>query len=263
MSRIRDFISYLNSHIGDAYVWGAQGQCISCMDDNELDAFLDRREDSASNIARVERYIAGATKDPLYAFDCSGLILYYFQNLKGWLESDTNANGLYGQCKDIRGKLTTSTPLEVGDLLFIDNGSRKTHVGVYVGGGCAIEARGRDYGVVMRQVSYTYWTHYGRHPELLKTDEEPAPEPQAAKVVALTSPMMRGEDIRALQTALNLLGYDCGKADGIAGEKTLAGIQAFGAAHAPEITPQPAPLPDTIDAAVTVGGRTYRGRLEV
>ena len=35
MSRIDGFIAYLESHVGDMYVWGAQGQRVDTMDDPE------------------------------------------------------------------------------------------------------------------------------------------------------------------------------------------------------------------------------------
>lgn len=254
MSRIPDFIKYLESHIGDAYVWGAQGQCISDMTAAEFGDWLDRREDKESDRDRVRRFVAKSDKNPLYAFDCSGLILYYLQNLKGYLSSDTNANGLYGQCiKGQKGELAANTPLKAGDLLFRDSGGRKTHVGVYIGNGYQIEAKGRDYGVVKHKVSYSYWTHYGVHPVLQEEDA-----PKAPTVIRITSPLMRGEDIRTLQTALNAMGYDSGEADGIAGTKTLAAVQAFAMAHLGETVM----LPAMVEAQVIVEGRAYKGWLE-
>ena len=38
---------------------------------------------------------------------------------------------------------------------------------------------------------------------------------------------MRGSDIRTLQTMLNALGYRCGRADGVFGDKTKAAVMAF------------------------------------
>ena len=42
-----------------------------------------------------------------------------------------------------------------------------------------------------------------------------------------TSPNMTGNDVKELQTALNALGYDCGKVDGIFGKNTEKGVRAF------------------------------------
>ena len=260
MSRITEFIEYLHSHIGDAYVWGAQGELLTGMTQKELEAFVDRRETSQANEDRALKFIAKAKKDPLYAFDCNGLINFWFQNTKGWRKGDASAATLYSECTK-KGTRKATTALEPGDLLFRWNGTKMNHVGVYVGDGMAIEAKGRDDGVVLRTLNASgsgYWTHYGKHPFLL-ADDEPA-EPAKATVITLTTPYMRGDDIKALQTALNGLGYDCGEADGIAGSKTIESIQAFVAAHGGVKTVE---LPKTAECTVVIGGRKYIGELEV
>lgn len=259
MGRITEFIEYLHSHIGDAYVWGAQGQILSDMTQAEIEAFVSRRETSDKNEKRALAFIAEAKKNPLYAFDCSGLIMNWFQNIKGW-SKDKSAATLYGECTD-RGELKATTKLDVGDLLFRrtqnDDGTMSTyHVGVYVGDDWEIEAKGRDDGVVLNKVNRNYWTHHGKHPFLYKEDE-PDPKPATAKVITLTTPYMRGNDIKALQTALNGLGYDCGEADGIAGARTIKGIQDFVAAHG-----KAAELPKTAECTVVIGGRKYTGEIK-
>ena len=62
--------------------------------------------------------------------------------------------------------------------------------------------------------------------------QEEKEEVKARKIITLTSPVMRGYDIKALQTALNALGYDAGDADGIAGKNTVAAIQRFAGDYA-------------------------------
>lgn len=261
MSRITEFINYLLSHVGDCYVWGAQGQIVSDMSEAELEAFLERRETSTTNENRARAFIENAAKTPLYAFDCSGLIMYWFQDIKGWSKNDKSAATLYGECKE-KGELKASTKLEIGDLLFrrkiTGNSTNTYHVGIYIGDNWEIEAKGRDDGVVLHPVNRTYWTHWGRHPYLL-VEDEPTPEPAKAKVITMTSPLMRGNDIKTLQEALNGLGYDCGEADGIAGSKTIEGIQAFVAAHGGVKTVE---LPKTADCTVVIGGRKYTGEIK-
>ena len=70
--------------------------------------------------------------------------------------------------------------------------------------------------------------------------------------------MMRGDDIKALQTALNSLGYDAGDADGIAGKNTIAAIQRFAQAH----SMTPTELPGILQATVSVDGKIYVGTLK-
>lgn len=260
MSRITPFVNYLLSHVGDCYVWGSQGQIVSDMSEAELEAFLERRETSTTNENRARAFIKNAVKTPLYAFDCSGLIMYWFQNIKGWSKTDLSAQGLWSGCKE-RGELKASTKLQVGDLLFRRNDSKAYHIGVYIGDNWEIEAKGRDDGVVLQPVNRTYWTHWGRHPYLL-VEDEPTPEPAKAKVITMTSPLMRGNDIKALQEALNGLGYDSGEPDGIAGSKTIAAITEFAKAHVADVTEEIAlVMPESVEVSVSFGGKTYKGKL--
>jgi hypothetical protein len=95
--------------------------------------------------------------------DCVGLIKGYL-----WSESptskpkykssqDVSANGMYDKCKS-KGKINTM-PNEPGVLVFMDN-----HVGVYIGNGYVIEARGHGYGVVKTKLSERKWTKWGKCP---------------------------------------------------------------------------------------------------
>lgn len=219
--KIDDFIAYLNSHLGDAYVWGAQGERVDNRAD--LEKWVRRKETSRREADRALAYIKKAAKTPLYAFDCSGLIIHWLRDIKGLIDHDTNAQGLYKQCKQ-QGKLG-AWRMEPGDLVFRYSFAKgkMAHVGVYVGNGMAIEAKGRDYGVVNLHLSFGGWTHQGKHPALA--------EDTAPTVFRLTSPMMRGENVKLMQAALNACGYDCGKADGICGKATMTAVKAFATAH--------------------------------
>lgn len=255
MNRIDGFIAYLESHVGDMYVWGAQGQRVDAMDAPET--WIRRRETSTRNCDRAVKFFRGAAKRPLYAFDCSGLIVHYISDTMHWIKGDTSAHGLYGMCRDNRGYFGMAE-MRPGDLLFIEgtkNGQKAmVHVGVYVGDGYTIEAKGRDDGVCKRLLSQGDWTHWGRLP-LLQADDPEETEEKMAKKIELTSPMMRGDDIKALQTALNSLGYDAGDADGIAGKNTIAAIQRFAQAH----SMAPTELPDVLQVSVSVDGKIYVG----
>lgn len=54
-----------------------------------------------------------------------------------------------------------------------------------------------------------------------------AARPELARILKLTTPHLRGEDVRWAQGRLNALGYDCGKADGIFGPNTDKAVKAF------------------------------------
>lgn len=95
--------------------------------------------------------------------DCVGLI-------KGYLWSDTptsepkynatqdvSANGMLSKCKE-NGPISTM-PEVPGVLVFMNK-----HVGIYIGNGDVIEARGHAYGVVKTKLSGRPWTKWGKCP---------------------------------------------------------------------------------------------------
>ena len=95
--------------------------------------------------------------------DCVGLI-------KGYLWSDTptskpvynskqdvSANGMLSVCSEKGG--IYSMPDVPGVLVFM-----KGHVGVYIGNGEVIEARGHEYGVVKTKLKARPWVSWGKCP---------------------------------------------------------------------------------------------------
>lgn len=95
--------------------------------------------------------------------DCVGLIKGYL-----WSKSptsspkynesqDVSANGMLKKCKE-KGDIST-LPEIPGVLVFM-----KGHVGVYIGNGKVIEARGFNYGVVETRLEDRKWTSWGMCP---------------------------------------------------------------------------------------------------
>ena len=167
------------------------------------------------------------------------------------ISADTTAQGLYNKCT----KLNDRTQLMPGDFVFRHNGTKIHHVGVYIGDGMVIETMGRDVGVVKRDINASgsyYWNKYGRYEKLFEMENNDMNK----TVLKVTSPLMQSEAIKNLQTALNALGYDCGKADGICGKNTMAGVETFCKAHT-----QPT-MPTDITTTITVGNKTYKGTLK-
>lgn len=102
--------------------------------------------------------------------DCVGLI-------KGYLWSDTStsapnydssqdvsANTMLSRCKE-NGNIS-SMPDIPGILVFMDG-----HVGVYIGNGEVIEARGHEYGVVKTQLKSRPWKWWGKCPYITYSNE--------------------------------------------------------------------------------------------
>lgn len=101
--------------------------------------------------------------------DCVGLI-------KGYLWSDTptsipkydssqdvSANMMRANCSE-RGAISTMPDIP-GVLVFMSG-----HVGVYIGNGEVIEARGHEYGVVKTKLALRPWKWWGKCPYLTYTD---------------------------------------------------------------------------------------------
>lgn len=167
---LRKFIEYLKNQLGCIYVWGGQGET------DITEEWIKRRETNAVNASRAialwKKRIAEG-KSYIAAFDCSGLIVYYLLN-NGLLKSDLSSRGLYEKSKKI-----TREELMPGDFVFRHNGVKIHHVGVYIGDGQVIEAKGRDYGVVQQFIDQSgkgYWNRYGRFEPLFEQEENPASE---------------------------------------------------------------------------------------
>lgn len=93
--------------------------------------------------------------------DCVGLI-------KGYLwsdgpdgkpqydpKTDVSANGLFSKC-DLKGFTMASMPDKVGVCVFMQG-----HVGIYIGDGWVVEARGHAYGVVKTRLDKRAWKKWG------------------------------------------------------------------------------------------------------
>lgn len=156
-----EFLAYLEKQVGHIYVWGAQGKNLSTLENPEQ--WIKNRETSNTNANRaiaLYRKKKAAGVNPIIAYDCSGLVMYFLQNLKKIYNTDLSAASIYTKCEKLGRE-----DLEPGDFVFRHNGKKVHHIGVYVGGGKVIESMGRDVGVVKRDIDASgvkYWNRYGR-----------------------------------------------------------------------------------------------------
>ena len=215
------FVELLENEVKNhsIYVWGGNGESYPTVNED----WIERHETNASNAKRAintyRKAVAAGYGEKLRAFDCSGLGYYCLKQL-GLQKTDINANGFKGKCEKIKkGQLTK------GCFVFKVNASgRAYHIGYVVDDSLnVIEAQSRDYGVVKRPLSKGGWNYYGKPSYFTFT----AATPQFNRLLKKKTPMMKGEDVKLLQKTLNELGYDCGKADGIYGNKTVNGVKAF------------------------------------
>ena len=215
MVKKSEFIKYLNEQVAvkSIYCWGAQGELLSGI----TPEWIRRRETSTSNANKViKMYEARKNIKGCRAFDCSGLGMYWLQNLKKVFPGDLSANGLKNKCAAISKSL-----VKAGDFVFkCDLSGKATHIGYVVDDGYVIEAQGRAYGVVKRKLSAGGWNWYGR-PAIWDA------EPYHLKRVLKKGD--EGDDVAEVQKRLISLGYSCGPkgADGILGSKTETAIKSF------------------------------------
>lgn len=105
-------------------------------------------------------YILGA--DGPSAFDCSGLVLFCY--------NAANVNVWQADADWVAYPIDRGDALP-GDLVYLDYEARPAyvyptgfHVGIYIGNGEVIDARGSSSGVVRRSLTSTEWTWFGRIP---------------------------------------------------------------------------------------------------
>lgn len=156
------FVNYLLEEVknGSIYILGGQGERGS----NITDSFIKNREhDNTSNINRVKNLLNKRKNNPLYnnekigCFDCSGLICYFLLSYN-LIPGDRTANGLKGLTKQIKREEVIA-----GDFCCqLDNTGRCTHIAVAIDNINCVEARGRDYGVVITEIDDRNFSYYGR-----------------------------------------------------------------------------------------------------
>ena len=240
MGLLSEFLDYLHEQLenGSIYVWGAQGQNHETISEGWIRRMETSERNADRAIALWKKRKQEGKAEVLRAYDCSGLIMYFLQNLKGVYDYDMASNTIKGKCQKIE-----KAQLLPGDFVFrvyTDGASkgRAYHVGIVVDAKRnVIEAKGRDDGVVKRGIDAQagYWNYFGR-PECLKEEiEEDMPAVELPKdwvlsrLLKQTSPLMRGEDVRQAQEALIARGYPCGNrgADGQFGKDTENAVRRF------------------------------------
>ena len=144
------------TRIGDLYVWGASA--LTDLSDAKIKVMDD--EFASAITFRESQYKAGFAD--LMAHDCSGFLSWLMRETKIW-DDRKNCDGLWAMCD-----VVARNELIAGDFLFRNsttNAEDETHVGLYLGRGIVIHAKGRDVGVVVEGINQGgsgYWHKCGR-----------------------------------------------------------------------------------------------------
>lgn len=129
------------------YIWGAQGEKIKSLTKTQIR----NMESSETNYERVMQFIAMLVSfrwltKRVRAFDCSGLVCYYLTKV------GREPKGFDIRADDLAKRYPLSPELKHGMLLH-----RSGHIAVYVGHNHLIEAKGRDYGVIVSPFKAEEW----------------------------------------------------------------------------------------------------------
>lgn len=129
-------VEFVKNKLGTPYVYGMKGAVMTLANFRYLQARYGVKVVWNSDIKKVGKVCV----------DCSGLISWYTGRLKGstqlMVESDAKP-------------ISTITSAPVGAAVW-----RQGHIGVYIGNGEIIEARGSAYGTVRTKVKDRDFTHW-------------------------------------------------------------------------------------------------------
>ena len=213
MISVNDFVNtaIIPYREGGGYIWGATGGTWTAEDQKKATREM--------TVKYGSRWIGKRV------WDCSGLI-YWIYRLYG-MTITHGSNTMYKEFCSAKGKIKggkkeNGDPIKKGSAVFLYRSSdnNRHHVGVYIGDGQCVEAKGTINGVVMSDISH--WHEWG---ELLGVDY--SDETVVMDMAESIRPGSKGEAVRQLQKDLNKIGYNCGTVDGIYGTKTLAAVREF------------------------------------
>jgi LysM repeat protein len=186
-------VAYAKAQLGKPYWYGTYGNKPTEAKLIEKSRQYPYPKYSSYSPARMERFRSQIGQyDRVH--DCVGLI-------KGYLWSDTpssppkysaaqdvSASGIRAKCKALEPIATL--PDVQGLLVFIGT----AHVGVYIGAGQVIEARGSDFGVVQTALKSRGWTHWGK----LTWLDYGAEKPSVSSDSTITHTIKKGDTLWAL-----------------------------------------------------------------
>jgi len=237
---------------GWGYIWGTAGEKWTTAKQKELEKTTDA--DRAQGRQYGSKWIGKTVAD------CSGLFSWAFKQLGGYMYhgSDTMYKKYCVNKGELKaGKRTDRGTLKPGTAVFVWNGRKYSHVGLYVGDNTVIEAMGTINGVTTTRVTAGKWTHWGeligvaydnselriQNSELKDESQQGGNKGTVPPVPARTeglSPTFRtlrkgdkGQAVSEMQALLMKLGYDLGSygVDGDFGKDTEAAVRRFQRDH--------------------------------
>ena len=138
------------------YIWGMAGEKWTEAKQKALEKTTDAD--------RAQGRLYGSKWIGHMVADCSGLFSWAFKQLGGYMYhgSDTMYRKYCNSKGELKkGKRTDGGTLKPGTAVFVWNGTKYSHVGLYAGDGTVIEAMGTMNGVTTSKVTAGKWSFWG------------------------------------------------------------------------------------------------------
>lgn len=198
------------------YIWGKRGQVWTAADQ------------ATATRAMTVQY--GAKWIGRRVADCSGLFYWAFRQLGGEIYHGSNTiwnRYCTKQGKLINGVRDDSFELRPGTAVFYYNKNTGTrgHIGLYIGNGKVIEAKGTKSGVIISNVER--WHEWGELEGVLYEGDPIPTQEGVIKMMPTVRQGDRGAAVTKLQELLTAASYEVGAVDGIFGGKTREAVRAF------------------------------------
>ena len=221
---IGKFREALDDHWG--YIWGTAGVTWTKAKQDQIEKTTD--SDRANSRKYGSKWIGHKVAD------CSGLFTWAFKQLGGYMYHGSNTMWdkyctAKGELKD--GRRADGQEMLPGTAVFTYSSKtgKRGHVGLYIGDGYVIEARGAYYGVVKTALKSRPWVEWGELKGVDYSGQSPEPQPSPAKTQPTIRKGNKNVYVKELQTMLDKLGYSLGICgiDGDFGTATEKAVREF------------------------------------
>lgn len=194
--KVKGLVEYALAQVGRPYWYGTCGQMATA----ELYQKKKRQYPAYYTADDYEQQFGQKVHD------CGGLAEGYLMgktpdsDIEYDRKYDYTANGLYAACKE-KGDIRTMP--DIAGLCVFYSG----HMGIYVGDGKVVEARGHRYGVVITKLDSRPWKYWGKHPDI---DYTPEYEEYTEVKLPVLKKGTKTADVGIMQTLLLYQGYSVG-----------------------------------------------------
>ena len=150
--KVSEFVSYIKSTVGNAYLWGGQGETLFEL----VEDLAEKKGQSKVNTDKMLSFMKSSGVKDITFFDCSGLAVNFLLKNKA-ITSDMTADMLYKKCDKI-----TRSDAQIGDWVFLGTSSKKTHIGYITGENEVVHAYNQSKGVIKEKLDARSNWYFGR-----------------------------------------------------------------------------------------------------